>query len=42
LNASGDVTFHLRKQAARAELVLALQAWVEMVRSPVDEGREHP
>ncbi|NCU66760.1 hypothetical protein DBR23_26030 [Acidovorax sp. HMWF018] len=42
LNAPGDVTFRSREEAARAEQVLALQAWVEMVRSPADEGREHP
>lgn len=42
LNAPGDVTFRSREEAARAEQVLALQAWVEMVRPPADEGREHP
>lgn len=34
LNAPGDVTFRSREEAARAEQVLALEAWTMAVRSP--------
>ncbi|GAO20222.1 hypothetical protein ALISP_0042 [Alicycliphilus sp. B1] len=40
LNAPGDVTFRSRDEAARAEQVLALQAWVELIR-PSTEGNGH-
>ena len=40
LNAPGDVTFRSRDEAARAEQVLALHAWVELIRSST-EGSGH-
>jgi len=36
LNAPGDVTFLYRDEAARAEQLLALQAWVAVIRSPAE------